>query len=105
MSEQDILDIFLKESGTAFCIVFEHVYNSKTYLVHFSTSVNLFSGNHLPKPYGQWNGIYHSIDLKHANKECSKMFKHLCKKIPEESKVGGQIWNSQSERFIRKRNV
>ena len=91
--------------GQHFALYLNMYITQKTYLVHFSTSVNLFSGNHLPKPYGQWNGIYHSIDLKHANKECSKMFKHLCKKIPEESKVGGQIWNSQSERFIRKRNV
>lgn len=51
----------------------------------------------IPESDGQWNGIYHSIDLKHADEECSKVLKHLSKKIPKQPEVGGQVRNSQSE--------
>lgn len=58
--------------------------------------------DNIPESYGQWNGIYHNIDLKHTNEERSKVLKHLGEEIPKQAKVRGQVRHSQSETITDK---
>lgn len=58
--------------------------------------------DNIPESYGQWNGIYHNINLKHTNEERSKVLKHLGEEIPKQAKVRGQVRHSQSETITDK---
>ena len=45
---------------------------------------------------GEWNGVDESIDLEYTEEEQSKVFKHLCEEVPENSYVWGQVWYRQT---------
>lgn len=47
--------------------------------------------------YRQGNGVEEHIDLKDAYEEKTKVFKHLCKEVPEKANIGCQIWNRKAE--------
>lgn len=36
------------------------------------------------------------IDLKHTNEEFSEVVKHFREEIPEEPKIGSQIWDQEA---------
>lgn len=36
------------------------------------------------------------VDLKHTNEEFSEVVKHFCEEIPEEPKIGSQIWDQEA---------
>ena len=36
------------------------------------------------------------IDLKHTDEECSEVVKHFREEIPEEPKIGSQIWDQEA---------
>lgn len=40
---------------------------------------------------GQRDGVEEDVDLEDAEKEKTEMFEHLCKEIPEEADVRGQV--------------
>ena len=40
---------------------------------------------------GQWDGVEENVDLEDAEEEEAEMFKHLCKEVPEEADVRGQV--------------
>lgn len=74
-----------------------HVQQEHVFMIIYRYSAPYYSCDDLPESDGQWNGIYHSIDLKHTDEECSKVLKHLSKEIPKQPEVGSQVRNSQSK--------
>lgn len=45
---------------------------------------------------GKRDGVKKDIDLEDADEEETKVLKHLCEEVPEESDVWSEVWNRKS---------
>ena len=59
----------------------------------------------IPESDSQWKDVDECIDLEDTEKEDSKVLKGFSEEVPEQTKVGGLVWNSQAtEKLIETHN-
>ena len=59
----------------------------------------------IPESDSQWEDVDECIDLEDTEKEDSKVLKGLSEEVPEQTKVGGLVWDRKTVDIVCKNSV
>ena len=85
-----IFYVFFVTTGGSFlhCLQFRHL------IIYFFRKATQTHTS--PKSDGEWQDVDEGIDLEDAEEEHSEVLKGLCEEVPEQTHIGGLIWDCQA---------